>query len=65
MKKFFGMILSSILVMSLFACGGSEPEDTTPVTYTAGTYAMESYTKNGELGLWPSLQFEWTNAAVT
>ena len=48
MKKFFELILTCILVLSLFACGSSEPEDTTPITYTSGTYAMESYTKNGE-----------------
>lgn len=48
MKKLFGLLLTLILVLTLFACGSSEPEDTTPITYTAGTYAMESYTKNGE-----------------
>lgn len=48
MKKLFGLMLTLILVLPLFACGSSEPEDTTPITYTAGTYAMESYTKNGE-----------------
>ena len=48
MKKLFGLLLTFILVLPLFACGSSEPEDTTPITYTAGTYAMESYTKNGE-----------------
>lgn len=48
MKRLFGFVLTFLMILTLFACGGSEPEDTTPVTYTAGTYAMESYTKNGQ-----------------
>ena len=48
MKRLFGFVLTFLMILTLFACGGNEPEDTTPVTYTAGTYAMESYTKNGQ-----------------
>ena len=48
MKKKIASLLILTMVLALFACGSTEPEDTTPRTYTSGTYMMESYTKNGE-----------------